>query len=470
MIESILAFSAATLVSRFLGLLRDATLASIFGTSPELDSYMVAVLFPFFLRKIFAEGAVNSALVPLYKTRQDSEELISRAVGFLGITSLTVSVVITIFPVIVPNAMALGYSGQIVSRISLVSRITAPFVVFITLWAVYYSVLNSHGEYFLPAFTPALVNVGVILGALLGRSAPWCALGFTIGSGLSTLVLFIRSRRYVRHGVSFKIDPEFLKLFLKGAGAVVVSQFNMLVDTNVASFLGVGSVSTLQFATRLYQLPMGLFGVAASTVALSELSGSENVGKKLRESIDRSMFLVIPSALGLITLSRSLVDLVYGWGNFSEASVIRVSSVLIFYSIGLPAYSLLYILVRYRHAERDMDTPLKATWITAGVNSLLDPILAGFVGISGVALATSISGYLGLIYMVRKTGVGISSREMFKVIVASLTMAVVLSFLPHGKVWALVGVVIGSAVYSLMCAVLKCEGFSDLLSLIRRSR
>ena len=469
MLKGVLAFSLATLISRVLGLLRDMILASTFGASKELDAYMIAILFPFFLRRIFAEGAMNSSLVPLYKTRDDKDHLVSSVINFMGILSLSITVLVMAYPSIVPGIMGMGLSQETRRMVEDLVRITAPFSIFITLWAVGYAVLNSHGEYFLPALTPAFVNVGVILGTVFGRTT-WSALGFTLGSASACVILLSRSLSHFEYRPVFKPDGEFLSLFLKATGAVAVSQVNLLVDANVASFLENGSISVLQFASRLYQLPMGLFGVAVSTVALSEMSGSEDSEGKLREALDRVAFLIIPSTFGIVALSESLIDLVYGWGNFSRSSVALTSLTLVSYSIGLPAYSFLYVLMRYRHSLKDMNLPLRVTWLTAGLNSILDPIFAHLIGVSGIALATSVSGYVGLVYMLKKSPVSIFSKEILKVSISGFLMWISLNWIPPGKITGIMGTVSGLFVYSMVCLILKCEGLSEVVGIIRRRR
>ncbi len=470
MLKGILAFSLATLISRIFGLIRDMTLASAFGASGDLDAYMIAVLFPFFMRRIFAEGALNSSLIPLYKTRDDKDSLVSGVLNVMLISSSSIAILIAIFPSIVPAFFGMGLSGNTRELAETLIRITSPFVSFITLWAVGYAVLNSHGVYFLPALTPVFTNLGVIVGAFVGRKTIWCALGFTLGTMVASVILLVKALRYFEYRPIFKVDREFLTMFLKSVGAVMAPQINLLVDVNVATFLERGSLSILQFASRLYQLPMGLFGVAVSTVALSEMSGAERKSEKLREALDRVAFLIIPSCLGILALSESLVDLIYGWGNFSKVSVQTTALTLIGYSLGLPAYSFLYVLMRYRHSMKDMNLPLKATWITAGLNSILDPILAFRLGTFGVALSTSIAGYIGLIYMTTRLKIRILSREITKVILSGSIMWFILMFLPEGKSTGVFGTLLGLAVYIALCGAFKCSGLSETLKLIRRSR
>lgn len=470
-------FAIATLISRATGLIRDVLLAHEFGTGIEFDAYVVAISSPFLLRRAFAEGAMTSAFVPLYNEKNKSNEFASAVITTLGIVTVSLTVLIEIFPKIVPALLSSGADKETQDLTAVLSRISMPFIVFIFLWAVLYAIQNSHNRFFLPAVSPTLMNIGVIAGTLLARvfDPPIVGptLGFTIG-GLLMFVSLIPGSRKVgfSYRPSFSGVEEFLKLFFPALLAMTVSEFNVLIDVNVASMLGPGSVSAMQYANRFYQLPFGVFGVAMATVVLPMMvNESDQSQAHLFESIKLSLFLTIPSMFGLMALSKRLIVLVYQHGAFTHQDAIITSKVLFYYSLGLPLYSIMAVLSRGFHAKKDMKTPFKATLIAFVVNAVLDFVLGLTFNVSGIALATSIAGFAGMTYLVFKAKPRFDPMHLSKVIGASVVMIVVISLLSlfsDSRFFTIVLVLIGMLVYAIACKVFKIPEISEILKLVRR--
>jgi len=167
MLKYSLLFAIATLVSRGFGLIRDVVLAHEFGAGYEFDAYVIAISFPFLLRRSFAEGAMTSAFLPLYNEKGKSNEFASAVITSLGLIALILTICVELFPQIVPMMFSSGASENTVLLASKLVRITMPFLIAIFLWSVLYGILNSHGKFFLPALSPVMMNIGIITFTLL---------------------------------------------------------------------------------------------------------------------------------------------------------------------------------------------------------------------------------------------------------------------------------------------------------------
>lgn len=470
-------FSLATLISRVTGLIRDVLLAHKFGAGVEFDSYVIAISFPFLLRRAFAEGAMTSAFVPLYNDRGKSNEFASAVITSIGIVTISLTVFVEIYPKIVPILLSSGASQEVRLLTSSLSRFSMPFVVFIFLWAVLYAIQNSHNKFFIPALSPMLMNFGVILGTLMSDLFEPAVLGptigFTVGGALMFVSLIPGARKSgFRYKPTFKGTGDFLRLFFPALLAMTVSEFNVLIDINVASLLGPGGVSAMQYANRFYQLPFGVFGVAMATVVLPVISNEmQNSKKYTSESIKLSLFLTVPSAVGLMALSERLISLVYQHGAFTYEDTIKTSAVLFYYSIGLPFYSIMAVLSRVCHAKKDMRTPFIATVISFIVNSVLDFVLGLTMNIIGIALATSLAGLCGMIYLAFRIKPTIDWKHIAKILVASSAMGIIImiiSLFGSSHMLTLLLVLLGMVIYVIFCKLLNLPELNEFFRLIRK--
>ncbi|ODN30072.1 murein biosynthesis integral membrane protein MurJ [Fervidobacterium thailandense] len=468
-----LAFAVATFLSRLLGLLRDMLMASKFGTSWEADAYFVAILFPFFLRRVFGEGAMTSAFVPLYSESKNKDEFLSSVLtGFTAI--LLVIVALTMFfPNIVIYMFSSGAPERTKELTKVLVRITAPSILFIFWWAIAYSIENTRGKFFYPALTPIYPNLVMIILMLvpgLGIYGPtW---GFLIGEGVAFASLIYALRR---HKLSLTLSQfgEFLKYFFPSFLAMSISQINSIVDTNVVSYYSSGDrggVSYLQYASRFYMLPYGLFGVAVATVILSTISNDrENYKLHLRKGITSTLFFTLPAAVGLVVLSQPIIRLFYEYGKFTPQDTKITAQVLSAYAVGLPFYGVYSTMSRARHALKDMKTPLRATVLVAVVNIVLDLAVGLKYGPIGVALATSIAGLVGCIYLfLKESDKDLFERENVYVILSSTVMGLLtfwFSALSSRRFWVLFSTLFGAVVYLLISFVFFRHKLANFLKL-----
>ncbi|QTA37671.1 murein biosynthesis integral membrane protein MurJ [Thermosipho ferrireducens] len=473
---SSLLFATATFFSRILGLVRDVLFAKYFGASYELDAYFIAIMFPYFLRRVFAEGAMTSAFVPLYSEFKDKEEkdkFVSSIINGFTIIILSLLIIVFLYPGIIPAIFGSGASFETKNLASKLSKITSPFIFFIFLWAISYSIANTHGRFFWPALTPAFANITIISGILLSKNygilAP--SLGFLSG-GILMFVSLSKILLHHKYYVTLKYFKNFLKLFLPSFFAMTISQINTIVDMNIASFYGTGGVSYLQYASRFYMLPYGLFAVSVSTVVLPKIaSDRDNFSAHLKNAMSTALFFTFPATLGLIVLSTPIIRFFYEHGQFTGKDTIITSSVLVGYSLGLPFYGLYSTLSRANHAIKNMKTPFFATILVALINIILDVILGLKYGPTGIAIATSIAGAAGFVYLFTRTRV-FPIKDSVKIAISSGIMIMVVIFtnkLSSQKYWLFFTIGTGTAIYFVTSFILFRKRIWSVLNAWRKN-
>lgn len=422
-------FSLATIISRILGLLREVSFAGVFGAGGGMDAFVAAFRIPNLLRDLFAEGALSAAYVPVFTEKLKKSGLKK---AFL-ITSSVFSIVLVVLGLIVILGILLapyyvkyyvaGFSGE-VSQIELTVRLTQimfPFILLIAFAAVSMGTLNSLGRFGIPALAPALFNVVMIFAALyLSKyfNPPILGLGFgaVIGGGGQFI---IQLPQLLKAGFRFQFKLDFrdksvrkiFKLMLPAALGVAAWQINVVVATIIASYLEVGSISSLYYALRLMHLPLGVFGVALAAVSLPEISGLvasgdiKAAGAAQRFSSRMVVFLLMPSAALLIGGAEAIVATVYQRGNFSWSDTVNVSRALRAYAVGLVFFGLVRVTAQVFYAFKDTKTPVKISFLAVGMNIVLSLILIKPLDFAGLALATSLSAILNF------TLLGYNSRK-----------------------------------------------------------
>jgi len=470
----------ATMISRVLGLARDVLFAKEFGSSPEYDAYLVAVLLPFFLRKIFAEGALSSAFVPIYNRRAmkgiKKGHSFTNSIMTVFIPVLLLIVIISIYymPQII-ELVAPGLEQGVKGLSVFLGRLIFPFILFISMWAIYAGMLNSNDIFFSPALSPAVHNIFIIAGILVSPFFDPPILGpaifFIIGGAAQWIIVMLSSKR-----IGFKFRPhckkedlsEFMPLFLSTFAALSVTQINSIVDTNVVSSLGPGSVSLLQYANRLFQLPLGVFAISVSTVALSQLSRNSHREFRinLAEGIERMVLFVLPATLGLLLLRGDVIRLLFQRGEFGAYDTMMTSEILMGYIIGLPFYSLYALLSRAEYALKNAKIVFVASSVSVAVNIALDITLAPLMGPLGIAVATSSAGassfLILLVHLLFKGKLHLGRRnllEITKCAIAAFVMAALLfamqQFIEYSGLTTLFTIILGIAVYLLILIVMR---------------
>ena len=412
LLQSALLIAAATALSRLLGLAREAVIAYEFGASAEYDAFIIAFLLPHMLRMLLAEGALSTAFVPLFTAKLARGRAVAER--FAG-TVLTLALLA--FPLIVwlgiqlaPSYVPFLADGFNAAKRQLTVQlvhITFPFLGLVGLAAIVMGILSSHERFFAPAFAPVLFNVGMIVGALfisphVDPPIAGLAYGVLLG-GLAQLLFQLPFLRGIfRYRPRLDVHDESLsKLFalmLPTVLGLIVVELNVLVDNKLASRLGDGNIASLQYAIRLFQLPLGLFAVALATVLLPRLSAHAAQAERtafldtLQRGLRLALFILLPAAAGLIALGGPIIALLFEHGRFTPDDTVRTLYVLRFLALGVVGYGLAHPLTRAFYALQDTKTPVAISALTVGLNVALDYALVGPLGVGGLALATAIAG------------------------------------------------------------------------------
>jgi len=411
--RDVLLMALATGVSRILGLLRDVAIADRFGVGGTYDAFLIAFFVPHFLRQLLAEGALSTAFVPVYTDMRvdgsDADRFASTLLTWLIVLfAAVVGLGIWLAPAYVPF-LASGFSPEKLAVAVGLTRIVFPFIALVGFAAVSMGILNSHHRFFAASAAPIWFNVGMITGilVLVPRFPQQPVLGLAAGvllGGAGQLIAQIPSLRRV--GFRYRpalwpIDPAIRRLVRLMAPAVLtlaVTQVNLLVDNKLASHLGDGGISSLQYGMRLFQLPLGVFAVSVATALLPRLSEAwarkdgARFSSYLGDGIALSALVLLPAMVGLLVIGADVVRLLFEHGSFAAEDTARTAHVLSLYLVGLFPYGLVYVFSRAFYALKRTRVPLLAAAVAVGVNVILDLLLVSTMREAGLALATSVSG------------------------------------------------------------------------------
>lgn len=449
----------ATAISRVLGLLREMVVAHYFGAGRFTDAFYVAYRIPNLLRDLFAEGALSSAFVPTF-VAQLKESGRSRA-WFLA--NLVINAVVVILGIVTLAIyfgarwfvyfQAAGFARE-PDKFELtvqMTRIMSPFLLFVALAALMMGMLNACGSFFLPAMAPSAFNVcSILAGIFLSPIMPRfgldpivsMAIGALIGGAFQLLVQIPAAYRegYRYAPVLHFSDPGLRRigrLMLPGIIGLSATQINITVDNQLASMAGDGPVSWLNYAFRLMQLPIGIFGVAVATVTLTAVShhaahkDMDGLASTVSSSLRLAACLTFPATVGLILFREEIIRLLYERGRFLPSDTIQTSEVMVFYGLALFAYSAVKILVPVFYALDDTRTPVRASITTVVIKIAINFLLIAPLGFKGLALATAAASWLNFGLLSRKLRHKLGHRRdrgalimYVRIILASLVMGV----------------------------------------------
>ena len=411
----------ATLGSRVFGFIRESLMAAALGTGPIADAFNAAFRFPNTFRRLFAEGAFNSAFVPLFAkeieqrgmdgARRFAEEVFG--VLFTVLLVLTIAMELSM-PAIVRWVIAPGFMSDPLKFESTVrlAAIMFPYLACMSLASMMGGMLNSLHRYFAAAIAPVFLNI--ILIAVLA----WCWYqgmdGVTIGTWLAWGVMAAGLVQLgivwvaVRHagikiGLRFpRFTANVRRLLLLALPAAItggITQINLLINTNIASGQE-GAVSSLVYADRIYQLPLGVVGIAVATVLLPELARAlrgghlQEAANLQNRSVEFTLFLTLPAAAALLVMSEPIVRLVFERGQFTGEATRVVSHILAIYGLGLPAFVLIKAFIPGFFAREDTKTPMIFAAVSVVVNVSLALTLFPRLGASGIATAEIVAGWV----------------------------------------------------------------------------
>jgi putative peptidoglycan lipid II flippase len=439
------AMGIATLMSRVMGLVREQVFAYFFGAGNLTDAFQVAFRIPNLLRDLFAEGAMSASLVPTF-TRTRIEEGESRAIRVAGLVFRVLFIVVTVLSILgivfAPELVALYASAfkAVPGKFELTVRMTRmmfPFFPLVALAAAFMGILNAYGVFFLPAFASALFNVtSVIVGVIFSQifaywggkygilSIEGMAIGVVAGGAVQAFcqlpTLYKKGYRWIPkqiHDPAWYEDPRLKKMLwmmVPGTIGLAATQVNILINTILATSQGTGAVAWLNFAFRLMQFPIGIFGVSLASATLPRISQQwvkndiTGVSQSITQGL-RTVFAVnLPASAGLAFLGYPIIQLIFQYGRFYHEDTQATAMALAMYAIGLTAYSAVKVLVPACYALGNTKVPVLSSLLAVAVTIVLNLIMVKSFGYWGLALGTSIAAIINAVYLL------ISIRAMIR--------------------------------------------------------
>lgn len=506
---------SATMSSRLLGFVREAMIAGLLGAGPVADAFYAAFRFPNLFRRLFAEGAFNAAFVPLFSKeleaggRTAAREFAEKILSSLVFVLLILSVAVMVFmPFLVETIVAPKFAEdpEKFDLTVFLARIMFPYLAAMSLVAMFSGILNAMRHYFLAAFAPVLLNivlVGILItawkfGAEQRNIGVWLAWG-VFSSGILQLGLLIYGVRKQGFGLSLKlpsINPSVKRLLILAFPTAIaggITQINLLVGQIIASAQS-GAIAIMNYADRLIQLPLGIIGISIGVVLLPELTralaakDADEAAMLQNRSIEFGLGLTVPAAVGLFMIPLPLVALIYERGAFLREDSELAAQVLAAFAMGLPSFVLIKVFQPSFYAREDMKTPMWFSIINAVSNIILSLTLFPIYGVVGLAIATSIAGWLNafLLWVVLHFGNHfrmslIAVRNVLLICVSSAAMAGVLYFgqdwmggnltdeaLLLRILWVGLLVLVAAAVYFAMVIVTGAIPRKDLIRMLGR--
>jgi putative peptidoglycan lipid II flippase len=502
LIKSTGTFSFFTIISRLLGYVRDVLIAMFLGAGPLADAFFVAFRIPNTFRRLFSEGTFNAAFVPSYSSLLNKKKQADNFANdifnllILGLFFLVITIEI-LMPLFV-FMIAPGFEGdsQKMELAITLTRITFPFLLFISLASFFSAILNTHNKFAIASATPIILNIlliGVLLfGKVLNDELVYYLSYVVTTSGILQFVFlyfFVKKYFSPKIKLSFKIDNKVKKFFRKLLPSIFssgVTQINILIGTIIASFQA-SAVSYLYYADRVYQINLAIAGIAIGTVVLPQLSKYVESKKKEKinliqnKALELSLFLSIPAATALLIASEEIISSLFGYGSFDESSVKNSAKALFYFAIGLPAFSLIKVFSAFFFARHNTKIPFYISLISVLLNIFISITFFKEIGFLIIPMATTISSWFNavLLFIYLKTKNLFSFNFFFidrfiKILIASVLMAVFFNYVIYFfndkllyeasfKAIYLVGtVILGLMFYLLVAILIKAFKRSDI--------
>ena len=515
LVKSTLTITSFTFLSRISGFIRDVLMANLIGASWVSDAFFVAFKLPNFFRRLFAEGAFNAAFIPSFSSILTSEgreaaiKFAGEVMSVLLVVLLALNAVFIVFMPWITPIFAPGFADtqEKFDLTVILSQITFPYILFISLVSLLSGVLNSMGKFAAPAANPILLNLCMIIAMLLLKTNEATPAAYAISYGvfvagavqLGWLVYNCYHNDMLPMLHSPKLTKQVKTMLLLMAPAALgsgVQQLNLLIDVVIASHIE-SAVSYLYYADRITEMPIGMIGVAVGTVLLPMLSKQIRSGDiaAARTSMNRALELVLlfglPCTAALMVIAEPIIRVLYQHGAFTAENMVATKNTLFAFTLGLPAFLMVKIFAPGFYANHDTKTPFKIAIFCVAVNLFFNLTLVyGFhMNYVGMALATSIAGWVNvgaMAYILHKRGVfaadALLKTRLVKMSGASLIMALGLLLTEPffnsyyeghiaAKAGALTAVVtIGMGIYGIAVLGLKAYDFAAITKLLKRKK
>ncbi len=423
LIKSTGTFSLFIILSRVLGYIRDFLIAIYIGSGPIADAFFVAFRIPNTFRRLFSEGTFNAAFIPSYTSelltgKKKAENFANSVFNLLILALLSITILIEIFmpyfiKLIAPGFDDLNNKYQLAVDLT---RITFPFLFFISLASFFSAILNSYNKFAAAAAAPLILNIILILCFIFIKKNDsdlvyYLSYSITLAGILQLFFLSIFVKKYFlkNYKFTFNIDNKIKIFFNKLLPSIFssgVTQINILVGTIIASFQA-SAVSYLYYADRIYQINLAVAGIAIGTIILPNLSkyvknkNKFKLTKLQNKSLELSLFLSLPATFALLIASEEIVSALFGYGSFNREAVKNSSIALFYFSIGLPAFSIIKIFSSFIFAQNDTKTPFYFSIISVAINIIISASLFTQFGFVIIPIATTISSYInGFLLMI----------------------------------------------------------------------
>ena len=457
LLSSASVFSFYTLISRLLGYVRDILIAVTLGASIYADAFFIAFRLPNTFRRLFAEGTFNAAFIPSYtaekiKGNKEGKAFADEVITLLTIILLLIVLIVEIFTPYLVYLIAPGFfdSDEKFNLAVELTRVTFPFLLFISLYSFFSGILNSNNKFAAAAAAPIVLNVVLIFSLLTSYFFNFnyvlnLSYAVTFSGILQLIFLVFVTKKYYRPSIIFKFKISkkvnfFFKKLLPSIFSSGITQINILVGTIIASFES-SAVSYLYYADRVYQINLAIAGIAIGTVSLPVLTKALkkknflSVIKIQNKSIELSLLLSIPASLGLILGSHQIVNALFGYGSFSEENIFMTAQALKYFGYGIPAFALIKVLSNFFFARDNTQTPFFISCLVVLLNIMISVTLFKEVGFIIIPIATSISTWFGVftyfILLKKYKSLIIKAyliKNVLKIIISTIFMSVILFY------------------------------------------
>ncbi len=458
LIKSTGTFGFYTIISRLLGYLRDILIAMFLGTSLLADVFFVAFRIPNTFRRLFSEGAFNAAFIPSYtseaiKGKSKSNKFANEIFNLLFVSLLFLILIIQLFMPFFLSLIAPGFNGnsEKMELAIYLTRITLPFLIFVSLSSFFSAILNSHNKFAAASATPIILNIVMIGILLFGKILNddlvyYLSYGVSIGGLLQLIFLYFFVKKFfnLKFDFTFKINKKVKNFFEKLLPSIFssgVTQINILVGTIIASFQS-SAISYLYYADRIYQINLAIAGIAIGVVILPQLSkfiklkNKDKILSIQNKALELSMFLSLPACFGILIGSEEIISALFGYGSFSADAVSNSAKALYYFGLGLPAFALIKVFSTFFFANHDTKTPFYISLVSVILNILISIYYFNKIGFIIIPIATSISSWFNSILLF----IFLKNRSLFKfndvflyqffrILFVSLLMGVLFKFL-----------------------------------------
>jgi putative peptidoglycan lipid II flippase len=458
LIKSTSTFGFFTIISRLLGYLRDFLIAIFLGTGVLADVFFVAFRIPNTFRRLFSEGTFNAAFVPSYSSeltvgKKKANKFANDIFNLLFLSLFFLVLVVQIFMPSFVLIIAPGFVDDIekMNVAIYLTRITFPFLLFISIASFFGAILNSHNKFAAVSAAPIILNIILIMILFFSKTLGdklvyYLSYGVSLAGILQLFFLYkyVKKFFYLRFNFKIKVNKKikiFFKKLLPSIFSSGVTQINILIGTIIASFQA-SAVSYLYYADRIYQINLAIAGIAIGVVVLPQLSKHIQAKKKNKilsiqnKALELCIFLSLPASAALLVGSEYIISALFGYGSFTETAVQNSAKALYFFSLGLPAFSIIKVFSSFFFANHDTKTPFYISLISVILNIIISIYYFKEIGFIIIPIATSISSWFNgilLFIFLRKNNLfqfnEIFILRFFKIIFASLLMGIFFNYL-----------------------------------------